>query len=150
MGIERFLQPEDIEIEDKKFIISKFPAIAGREIVTQYFSSALPGKFGDYKLNKEMFDKAMCYVAAINSEGNPIVLSVPALVDNHVVSKDSSWEMLLKLETRLMVYNCAFLQAGRVSNFLNSIKEKLPQLISKILTDSLAPLSPQNSQPTKS
>lgn len=46
----------------KTFILSKFPAIAGREIVTQYPTTGAP-KIGDYKTNEALMLKLMAYVA---------------------------------------------------------------------------------------
>jgi hypothetical protein len=149
MSIEKFLEPMEIEIEDRKFVISKFPAIAGRKIVTQYISSGVP-KIGNYNTNEEMMLNIMKYVARIDDNGNKIVLSNQDLIDNHVVSKSSSWEMLVKLEGKMLEYNCDFFQNGRISNFFGDIAQKLPQWIIKILKDSSVLSSRQDTQPTES
>lgn len=144
---KKLLEPKEIQIEDKTFIISKFPAIAGRKIVTLYIAGGIP-KVGSYSVNEEQMLEMMKYVAII-SDGNPVQLVTRGLIDNHVVSKKSSWEMLGKIEIALMEYNCDFLQGGRISSFFGDIKQKLPQLISKILKDSLGQSLPQDLQATK-
>lgn len=151
MSIEKFIEPKDIEIGGKTFIISKFPAMIGRKIVTQYISSGLP-KIGDYNSNEEIMLLLMKHVAAKNQEGHTIVLANKDLIDNHITPKESEsderWEMLGKIEAATMEYNCSFFRGGRISNFFRDIAQKLPQLITKILKDSLAPLSRRDMQHT--
>jgi hypothetical protein len=137
------IQPKEIEIEGKVYIISKFPAVSGREIIAKYPLSGAP-KIGDYKVNEETMLKLMNYVA-IPRSGDllPLQLSTRALVDNHV----ESWEVLAKIEIAMMEYNCSFFQNGRISTFFEGFAQKLPQWITKILTDSLGQLSRTGKQP---
>lgn len=127
---------------DKAFIISKFPAIAGREIVAKYPLSGMP-KLGDYAVNEETMIKLMGFVA-VNIPGTdaPLTLSTRTLIDNHV----PDWETLAKLEIAMLEYNCSFFGNGRASTFFEGIAQKLPSLITKILTDSLQQLSVKNKQ----
>lgn len=135
------LEPKDVVIDGKSFILSKFPAVAGREIVTQYPISAVP-KLGDYKTNEDIMLKIMNYVAIPMPNGvKALQLSTRELIDNHV----PSWEMLMKVEWEMMSYNCSFFQNGRVSTFLNECAEMLPAWITKTLT----PLLQQSSQTGK-
>lgn len=150
MSVEFFLEPKEVQIEDKKFIISKFPAIAGRRIVVRYGASAMPKKMGgDYVVNEEMMLELMKYVAVIDANGNKIRLETQALIDNHVVSKVASWEMLAKIEKEVFWYNCSFLKDGRISNFFEATVQKFHQLTSKISTNLSAALSTLVSQATK-
>ncbi len=135
-----FREEKEIEVEGKTFIISKFPAIEGREIITGYPVSALP-KIGEYARNEELMLKLMKYVQVISENGSKIALVSRALVDNHM----PSWEALFTIEKEMIEYNCSFFQDGRVSNFLSRAVQKLPQLITKTLTDYLE----QSSQKTK-
>jgi hypothetical protein len=135
------IEPKEIEIDGKKFILSKFPAIAGREIVARYTGSALP-KLGDYKINEEIMHKMMSYVGIkLNEHSSPLMLVTPALIDNHT----GNWETLGKLEIAMMEYNCSFFLSGRVSTFFQDIAQKIPESISKILIH----LSQQLSQTEK-
>jgi hypothetical protein len=137
------LQPKDIEINGKTYILTKFPAVAGREIITQYVASGIP-KIGDYKVNEEMMLKLMCYVFVPMPNGNPLALSNRMLIDNHVVG-DDAWETLGKIEIAMMEYNCSFFRNGRISSFFDDFAQKLPQWIIKISTA----LSDRSSQTTK-
>lgn len=134
------LQPKDVEINGKNYTISKFPAIEGREIVTQYLSSATP-KLGDYKRNQELMLMLMKYVGVDNGNGGHLMLTTQALVNNHV----ADWEGLIKIEKEMMEYNCSFFQGGRLSSSLKEFVQKLPAWISKMLTA----LSDQSSQTEK-
>ena len=77
------IEPIEQVIDGKMFILSKFPAIAGREIITNILASAMP-KVGDYKTNEKMMLKLMSFVA-IQKPGMecPIRLVTDALIDNH-------------------------------------------------------------------
>ncbi len=136
------IEPKEIELEGKTYILSKFPAVAGREIVAKYPLSGMP-KLGDYKVNEETMLKLMAYVGLKQESGNVLMLSTRALVDNHV----TSWETLAKLEWSMMEYNCSFFGNGRASTFFEGIAQKLPQLITSILTDSLQQSSAKGKQP---
>ena len=137
--INTLIQPQDIEIDGKMYIISKFPAVAGREIIAKYPLSGLP-KLGDYSVNEETMLKLMRYVA-VPKENGMLILNNRALVDNHV----DSWETLAKIEMAMMEYNCSFFQNGRISTFLADVAQRLPQWITKTLTA----LSEQSSQKEK-
>lgn len=134
------LEPKEIEIEGRKFILSKIPSRTMRRIIANYTLSAIP-KIGDYDVNEEMMDKLMSFVAVPMDDGAPLQLVTPALIDNHT----GNWEILGKLEVAMMSYNCSFFQQGKISTFLDSINEKLPSFIAKTLTH----LFPQSLQAEK-
>ena len=135
------LEPKQIEIDGKSFIISKFPAVAGREIISQYPLTGLP-KIGEYKSNEEIMFKLMNFVGVPIKDSNlPLLLTTKALIDNHV----PSWESLAKLEWSMIEYNVSFLEQGRVSTFLENIAQNIPEWIIKILIQ----LSEQSSQVEK-
>lgn len=140
------LEPKEVVVDGKVYVISKFPAVAGRKIMTQYPISAVP-KIGEYTTNEEMMYLIMTYVAVKNTTNNTqLQLVNKDLIDNHV----PSWETLMKLEYLMMEYNCSFLANGKVSTFLESIAEKLPSWITKISTPLSEALSPAEKQPSKS
>lgn len=122
------IEPKEIQIDGKKYTVSKFPAVAGREIIAKYPLSGMP-KLGDYAVNEETMLKLMCFVSITLPDGTPLHLSNRTLVDNHV----NSWETLAKIEMAMMEYNCSFFQNGRVSRFFDDIAQKLPSWISKML-----------------
>jgi hypothetical protein len=128
------IEPKEIDIDlpgggTKKFILSKFPAVAGREIITQYPTSAAP-KIGNYQLNEELMFKLMAHVAIPLPNGEPLLLATRALVDNHV----PDFETLMKIEWAMMQYNCSFFQNGKASGFLDLLAEKSQAWIMQTLT----------------
>lgn len=142
------LEPKTIQVKtqsgaEKTFIISKFPAIAGREIICKYPTSGLP-KIGNYAVNEETMLKLMSYVS-VQTAGGDVRLQTRELVDNHV----TDWEMLSKIEIEMMSYNCSFFQNGMISDFFDNIKVKAQQLTSKTLTDSLGQLLQTAKQASK-
>jgi hypothetical protein len=102
------LQPMEKEINGKKFILSKFPAIAGREIAAIYTDGVL-NKSNDYSLSEATMLKLMCYVGVPMPNGVPLPLTTRELVNNHTVD----WETLVALEKEMMEYNCSFFKQGR-------------------------------------
>ena len=140
------LEPKQIEIDNKHFIISKFPAVAGREIITQYPLSGLP-KIGEYRVNETIMFKLMGYVGIpIAGQQMPLQLTTQALIDNHV----GSWETLAKLEMAMLEYNCSFFLDGSLQTFLNDIIMNIPVWITKILTPLLEQSSQVEKRPSKS
>lgn len=134
-------EPKEVEIDGVNFIMSKFPAVSGREIITQYPTSGLP-KIGDYKTNEELMLKIMSYVY-VKKDGHEIKLENKTLVDNHM----PSWETLVKLEWEMMAYNCSFLANGKALNFFKLLSDLAGQKIIEILTRSLAQSSQAAKQP---
>lgn len=122
-----------------KFVLSKFPATIGREILMQYPTSALP-KVGDYATNEAVMLKVMQYVG-VNIEGRPepLMLTTRALVDNHIVSTED----LIRLEWAMMNYNFAFFGNGQLSGILDRITSQVVNLLQKTLTD-LSPVLQAN------
>ena len=134
------LEPKEVTIktlngDDRSYVMSKFPAIAGREIVAGYPLTGIP-KLGDYKANEEIMLKLMCYVA-IQKGDNTLALTTRALVDNHV----PDYETLVKLEMKMMEYNTSFFGKGEVLSFFGTIAQKALASISPTLIPLLAQLS---------
>lgn len=136
------IQPKEITIEtqageQRVFVLSKFPAIQGREIVAKYPLSAVP-KLGDYAVNEETMLKLMSFVGVPRDTGAPLMLTTRALVDNHV----PDWEVLARLEMAMLEYNCSFFGNGKGSTFFEAITKKAQAFLSQTLMD----LSAQSSQ----
>ncbi len=129
------IEPKEIEVagidgSKKTYIISKMPATVGREVVATYPVSAMP-KVGDYNVNEKIMLKMMAFVAAVDAEGHETQLKTKALIDNHC----PDWQVLGKLEMAMLEYNTSFFGNGKVSSLFDGFAEKVPQLITKILTD---------------
>ena len=144
------IDPKEIEVTDqtgkvRRFILSKFPAVQGREIVAKYPLSAMP-KLGDYAVNEETMLKLMSFVAVPRDTGEPLRLTTRALVDNHA----GDWETLARVELAMMEYNVSFFANGKGSTFLEAITRKAQELISKTLMDLSAQSSPKVKPRSKS
>lgn len=138
------IDEKELEVNGIKFIIGKFPATVGREIITQYPISGLP-KIGDYKTNESLMVRILGYCDKLNADGHRINLSSKTLIDNHV----PDWETLIKLEWEIMKYNCSFLASGEALNFWQILSNLADKKITEILTRSLAQLSQAEKQPSK-
>lgn len=122
------------------YLLSNFDAIAGRHIVSQYPMTALPN-VGAYAENEKLMVKLMSYVAVPMPNGDKLRLSTEELVRNHV----PHFEMLAKIEIKMMEKNCSFFRDGRSLNFLDTIA----QVFTKKLLEILTPSSALSSQPEK-
>lgn len=139
------LQPKEVSIKtqdgsERVYVLSKFPAIAGREIIAKYPLSAMP-KLGDYAVNEETMLKLMGYVA-VNIDGKPLQLTTRALVDNHV----PDFETLMRIEVAMMEYNVSFFGNGLASGSFEGLARKAISWIVRTLTDSLPPSVVQDLQ----
>lgn len=128
---------------EKSYILSKFPAVQGREIICKYPLSAMP-KLGDYAVNEQTMFKLMAFVQVEPQPGVKIALASQALIDNHVPDP----ETLMKLEGLMLEYNVSFFGNAKNFGFLANIKAKAPALITKILTDYSEALSRKGAPPS--
>lgn len=124
------IDPIEKEIDGKIYILAKFPAVAGREIITQYPITAAP-KVGDYKTNEALMLKLMAFVAVKGLEDKPLRLTTVDLIDNHV----PNMETLMKIEWAMMEHNCSFFGQGKVFDFLGLVQGKLGAFLTQMLTD---------------
>lgn len=138
------LEPKEIEINGGVYKIGKFPAIAGREILSKYPLSNIP-KLGDYPASEEVMLKLMSFVERITPEGQTIRLTSRALIDNHV--KD--WETLVKIEIASLEHNCSFFQNGKALSFLKKSLGLAEAKITEILTALLAQSLQAAKQPSE-
>lgn len=142
------LEPKEFEVitlkgDTRTYILSKFPAIAGREIVAGYPLTAVP-KLAEYKANEEIMRKLMAYVA-IDNNGNMLALTTEALINNHV----PDYETLVKIEFEMMRYNTSFFGKGEISTFFAGIAKKIVASISPTLTHFAVQLLDQAKQRSK-
>ena len=140
------LEKKEIEIHDKNFIISKFPALDGYEIVTQLALTAIP-KMAEFAQHKAMFIKMLAYVG-VNNAGSvePLQLTTEALINNHC----GDWETMVQLGYAIYEYNVSFLADGRVSSFFGEVAANIPAWTTKILALWSEQSSPAVKPPSKS
>jgi|SRR6185437_6326001 len=140
------LQPKSVQIDGIDLIISKFPAIPGREIVAKYPLSGLP-KLGDYAVNEETMVKLMSFVAIV-LDGKEMRLSNKVLIDNQISSRvEYPWQTLGKIEIAMLEYNCSFFQKGLISSFFQDSAQSALAWISKTWTAFLERSSRTEKQP---
>ncbi len=148
------IEPQEVEITDRngtvnKYLISKFPAVTGREIAAKYPTSvaamAKQWEQNQYAENEKIMLKAMTFVEKVNSDGTTVRLVTQALVDNHV----SDAESLMQLEKALLEYNFSFFEKFVRSVSSGGLKAIISRLIMSTLTDSLQSLSQAGKPPSQ-
>jgi hypothetical protein len=116
------IEPKEIIVDEIKYVIHKFPALIGYEIVSRYMPFLL-SKSEDYEIKKPLLFKIMKFVGIVlDSHSQPLMLTTEALIDNHI----KNWEILAEIESKIMEYNCSFFQKGRLLSFLEDIAQKSP------------------------
>lgn len=138
------LHPQSEIIDGKEYVLSKFPAVQGREIVTKYPVSAIP-RLGDYAVNEAVMLKLMSYVA-VRLPGGAVRLDNINLINSHV----PSFETLIKIEAKMFEYNVSFFQNGGISTLFQDLAQKAPMWISRMLTGFVDRLSQQIKPPSES
>lgn len=138
------MKEKDFEVETseglkKTFVLSKFPATEGRRIMTQYPISALISntKIGSYDDQERLMMDLMSYVKVRLDDGREIPLKTKDLINNHC----DDWEMLMKIEREMIVYNFSFFQNGKGFDFMQS----LLALVVQSVTETLMGLSDKSS-----
>jgi hypothetical protein len=145
------LYPKDLELKTaagvtKTFVLTKFPATVGREIVAKYPTANLP-KLGDYGVSEATMLRLMSHVGVrLDGRDEPQMLNTRALVDNHA----EDWETLARLEWAMLEYNCSFFANGLNSDTLTGLVEKARPWISQMLTALSEQSSPAGKQPSES
>lgn len=130
---EKELILSDASGKERTFYISKFPAVAGREIVTKYPLSNIP-KIGEYQQSEDVMLKLMSFVEGVMPNGQRIALTTRDLINNHV----GDWETLARVEWAMLEYNTSFFGKGLSSGFLESIGQKAATWIIQTLMPLLA------------
>jgi hypothetical protein len=141
-------EPKDVEIEcqdgtTRIYTISKLPARAGMELVTQYPLTAIP-HVGEYGKLEGLMLKMLSFVEATLPDGRKQRLTTWELVDNHV----PDWEALMRLQREMATYNISFFQNGQALIFCGKLIQRARSSLAPMLTDLLRSLSENNSQPS--
>lgn len=134
----KLLEPKEVEIDGKKFIISKFPAFVGREIIMNYPKTHLFAS-SDTEQIKNTILKLMKYVAVKTQDERIVRLETETLIENHC-NTEFPTETLAKIEVKMLEYNFSFFQNGKALNFLERLegfaKEKITEMLTS-LSDNL-------------
>lgn len=143
------IDPKEITLKlpdgtEKVYILSKFPAVQGREIICKYPMSALP-KLGDYGVSQETMVKLMSYIGVkLDGKDEPQMLKTIELINSHVPGPVA----LMRLEGQMLNYNVDFLQLVKSLGGLGGLSQMLHQLVTKTLTDLSGPSSAKAEQPS--
>lgn len=140
-----FIKEEKFELTDvdgnvRTYILSNFDAVEGRRIVSQYPLTGLP-QVGDYDENEKLMIRLMSYVAVVTKDGRKLRLSTMELINNHV----PDFEMLAKIEMKMMEKNVSFFRDGRLQDYLDNLAQIVSRKVLEILTLS----SERSSEPVK-
>ncbi len=134
MPDDTLLHPKDIKIktldgDERTYFVSRLPAIAAREVITQYPISATP-KVGDYARNVELMLRLMSYCGVVTADGSYLRFRTQALIDNHV----PDGETLMRLEFEAFNHNTSFFRDGKMLNTLDSMFQRVIGSIAETLT----------------
>lgn len=136
-----YLQPKEIQVNGKTFVIHKLPATVAIEVMARGVAGAIP-KTGDFAVVEEMMIKTMGYVA-IRKPGVPdLFITSKELIDNQCVD----YKTYLSVLEAIREYNDLFFIAGSLSNFYENTIMTLPAKIMKMFIHLSQSSSTQESQ----
>ena len=120
MDPKKFIEPKEIEIDGKKFVISKIPAIQAQQVYRNIMHEA-----------KDDGDIAMTYLTEPTATE---LLSYSAVTDaEEWIALDSvqqinfsckTIDVLIKLEAAMIRYNFSFLFDGTLQSVLEVLRDK--------------------------
>jgi hypothetical protein len=148
-AVTELLEKKEITVttqagKNRDYMISKFDAILGREMVMKYPVANMP-KLGDYAVSEACMFKLMTCVAAKKPDGEWIVLETADLYRNHV----PDWETGAKLEGAMWEHNCSFFANGKTLDFFGGIAQNFKGWIISTLTGLLEQSSVQDALRSK-
>lgn len=135
----------DIDGEKHTYILSRFPATKGREILAKYPLTNLP-KLGKYVESQENMLELMAFVAVQLEDGRQLPLTTQALVDNHVPDGES----LIRLEIEMLKYNTSFFGLVGSSQTWEGLIQRFLPIVIETLATTLGQSSPPDLQPSTS
>jgi hypothetical protein len=138
------LEPKEITVNDKVFVIHKLPATAAIEIMVRGLGAAIPNA-GEFPVLESMMIKMMGYVMVRRPNLPDLTLNSKDLIDNHCVDYKTYLEVL----DQMSEYNQFFFLDGKPSDSLKNLILTLPTKILKMLTPLSQPSSMQDSQPSE-
>jgi hypothetical protein len=132
-----FIEPKEISVDGKDLVISKFPAVPGIEIASQF-----PAGFNTLTVDglSPLIAKIIAYVAVRANNDNYIRLNSIDQINNHLITP-YPLETLTKIIAEIMEYNFSFLEPGSLLNLLKGAFQMFQQSISKMSTVSSELLS---------
>lgn len=141
----------DVDGSPHEYVISRLPATAGLLMITMLPSMTLAGSGTANRetITADLRDLLMRHTGKEVVEGNVVMLTTPALIDNHV----PDGEALLRLCVEVIRYNSSFFGQGTVSGFLDFAVRKAEDLLPGITatcTRWLEKLSAQSSPQSQS
>ena len=137
------LEPKEIQVDGKTFIISKLPATVAVEVMMRSAGNAIP-KAGEFAVIESMMLKTMSYVAIKRPNIPDLMLNSRELIDNHC----PEWTTYMKVLEEMRGYNNLFLVSENLLTFLERVMAMLPAKIQSMLTRVSPPSSTQNSPPS--
>lgn len=129
----------DIDGDEKTYIITRFPATVGMEILYKLPSSGIP-KIGDFGELKEVRNEIFRYIY-VKTDNGDIALSTKALIDNHITDGETAY----KIMGAILSYNYQSLGKLMSGGLISSMSEKILNIARRLLTE----LSPQSSAKNK-
>lgn len=137
------IEPKEIQVDGKTFVISKLPATVAVEIMMRGVGNAIP-KAGDFATIEAMMLKTMSYVAIRRPNIPDLLLNSRELIDNHC----PSWTTYMKVLEEMRGYNNLFLVSENLLTFCERITAMLPGKIQEMLTRVSQQSSTQSSPPS--
>ena len=126
MDPKKFISPKEIEIANKRFIISKIPAIQAQQIYRSIMQECKDdGDIGMTYLSADTVQELLSYSAIVDAgEGADNWTSLEGA--NQINFATENVETLIKLEAAMIRYNFSFLFDGTLQEVLGVLRDISP------------------------
>lgn len=143
--LAKLKEPKEFHtLKSGTFIISKFPALAGRKIMFTY-PLANTIKLVEYVQSEDIAAELLQYTEHVTDHGN-IRIENKVLIDQHL----DNWYDMVSVEIATLYYNFDFLGDGNLLSFWKTLTGGLEDKTIKILTRFVATLSEKGLRPLES
>jgi len=138
------IKPQEIKVvdmdgEEKTFVITRFPATVGMEILYKLPTSGMP-KIGDFEVLKGVRDDVFKYVY-VKVGDTEIPLNTSALINQHLTDGETAYKVM----GAMLSYNFESIKKLTSSVSLDSISEKILSTVRNLFQE----FYKQSSQKTK-
>ena len=101
------LEPKEINVDSKTYLIHKFPAWQGMLLVGR-IPQAVSFNAENLQASGDVWAEVFSYIAIPIPNNKPLFLTTQDLINNHV----KGWKQMLALFRAVMEYNDGFLEDG--------------------------------------
>lgn len=121
MKFQDFISPKTIEIDGKKFTVSKIPAVQAQEIYTQIMKETDGfGNLGFTMLSRDTIIKFLSFASVENEAGGQSELGLVSVIETHCANLSTLHDLIFAM----LKENFGFLFDGHLQKQLEVLEQE--------------------------